>query len=142
MISNKHLFTWIDPELTDADHPLQRTTAPLEGGPNKAIKDLFRTHRGLQTEHARRAAEWKLNGLTAEPRDLWSLVRPEHYAPLRSQRRDGPVDEPIGPAMGTDFSWEDGNGVQQGWGGRSLFSAPPAGLEPATVRLTVECSAN
>ncbi len=75
LIACNHLFTWIDPELTDDEHPLQRTTSPLEGGPNKAIKDLFRTHRGLPVEHARRAAEWKLNSLTAEPPaicGLWS----------------------------------------------------------------------
>ncbi|MGW0018034.1 IS1249 family transposase [Rhodococcus sp. NPDC003382] len=119
LIADNHLFTWIDPDLTDDAHPLQRTTSPLEGGPNKAIKDLFRTHRGLPVEHARRAAEWKLNSLTAEPRDPWTLVRPEHYAPPRTQRRDAVADEPIGPTMGTDFSWEDGNGLQHGWAGRS-----------------------
>ncbi|MGW0018563.1 IS1249 family transposase [Rhodococcus sp. NPDC003382] len=119
LIAGNHLFTWIDPELTDDEHPLQRTTSPLEGGPNKAIKDLFRTHRGLPVEHARRAAEWKLNSLTAEPRDQWTLVRPEHHTPSRTTRRDTTEDEPIGPTMGTDFSWEDGNGRQQGWAGRS-----------------------
>ncbi|MCK8673928.1 IS1249 family transposase [Rhodococcus sp. HM1] len=119
LIAGNHLFTWIAPELTDDEHPLQRTTSPLEGGPNKAIKDLFRTHRGLPVEHARRAAEWKLNSLTAEPRDLWTLVRPEHHTPSRTTRRDTTEDEPIGPTMGTDFSWEDGNGRQQGWAGRS-----------------------
>lgn len=60
LITSNHLFTWIDPAITDEQHPLQRTTSPLEGGPNKALKDLFRLHRGLLTEHARRAAEWKL----------------------------------------------------------------------------------
>ena len=36
-------------------------------GPNESLKDLFRTHRGLLSELARRAAEWKLNSLTAQP---------------------------------------------------------------------------
>ncbi|GAC79574.1 hypothetical protein GM1_011_00010, partial [Gordonia malaquae NBRC 108250] len=121
LIADEHLFTWIDPRLTDDDHRLPRTTSPLEGGPNKAIKDLFRTHRGLPADHARRAAEWKLNSLTAQPRDPWSLVRTEHYNPQSARPKRTPLeDEQIGPGgYGTDFSWEDGNGIQHGWGGRS-----------------------
>lgn len=121
LIKDEHLFTWIDPRLTDQDNPLDRTTSPLEGGPNKALKDLFRDHRGLPTEHARRAAEWKLNSLTANPRDPWSLVRPEHYNPPPARPKTTPIDEEqIGPAgLDTNFSWEDGNGLQHGWGGRS-----------------------
>ncbi|TXI51987.1 IS1249 family transposase [Mycolicibacter arupensis] len=119
LIRNKQLFTWIDPELTDPGHLLPRTTSSLEGGPNRALKDLFRAHRGLPTEHARRAAEWKLNSLTATPRDPWSLVRPEHRNPPRRQHTQHLDDEPLGPTLGTEFSWEDGNGIQQGWAGRS-----------------------
>ncbi len=119
LIRNRQLFTWIDPDLTTVDQPLARTTSSLEGGPNRALKDLFRTHRGLPTEHARRAAEWKLNSLTATPADPWSLVRPEH----RHLPRHHPVelldDEPLVPVLGTNFSWEDGNGLQHGWAGRS-----------------------
>lgn len=120
LITSEHLFTWIDPTLTDDQHPLQRTTSPLEGGPNKALKDLFRDHRGLPTDHARRAAEWFLNSLTATPHDPWSLVQPAHYKPPPQRPRHTPIeDEQIGPTLGTDFSWDDGNGVQQGWVGRS-----------------------
>lgn len=120
LIADEHLFTWIDPRLTDQTTPLQRTTSPLEGGPNKALKDLFRLHRGFLTEHARRAAEWKLNSLTANPHDPWSLVRPEHHNPPPARPKQTTVeDEPTGPAFGTAFSWEDGNGIQHGWGGRS-----------------------
>lgn len=120
LITAQHLFTSIDPGLTDNDHPLPRTTSPLEGGPNKALKDLFRTHRGFLTEHARRAAEWKLNSLTAHPRRPWSLVRDEHYNPPPQRPKHTPIDnEQVGPSIGTDFSWDDGNGIQHGWGGRS-----------------------
>lgn len=95
LIADDHLFTWIDPTLTDDDHPLQRTTSPLEGGPNKA---LFRAHRGLPTEHARRAAEWKLNSLTAQPHNPWSLVRPDHYhPPPHRPQHTNPENQPIGP---------------------------------------------
>ena len=119
LIRNRHLFTWIDPELTVPNQPWPRTTSSLEGGPNKALKDLFRTHRGLPAEHARRAAEWKLNSLTACPHDPWDLVRPEHRHPPRRRVIEHLDDEPLGPILGTGFSWEDGNGLQHGWAGRS-----------------------
>lgn len=121
LIREDHLFTWLDPELQDralTEGPLARTTSSLEGGPNRALKELFRRHRGLPVEHARRAAEWKLDSLTSHPRDPWTLVRPEHYNPPPRQPSQ-PHDEPIGPTMGTNFSWEDGNGLQKGWGGRT-----------------------
>ncbi len=120
LIAREHLFTWIDPRLTGPADPLPRTTSPLEGGPNKALKDLFRNHRGLPAEHARRAAEWFLNSRTAQPRSPWSLTRPEHWNPPPKRPRHTPVsDERIGPEFGTGFSWDDGNGIQHGWAGRS-----------------------
>lgn len=63
LIRTGSLFTWLDPDLQPSERPptrrtaLPRTTSSLEGGPNKALKDLFRTHRGLPVDHARRAAE-------------------------------------------------------------------------------------
>lgn len=119
LIAQDHLFTWIDPRLIGSGTPLPRTTSPLEGGPNKALKDLFRAHRGLPAEHARRAAEWKLNSLTAHPRAPWSLVRPEHHDPPPKRPAHKPLDdEIIGPEIGTGFNWEEGNAIRQGWGGR------------------------
>lgn len=121
LITAGHLFTWIDPAITDDTHPLQRTTSPLEGGPNKAIKDLFRTHRGLPAQHARKAAEWLLNSLTATPRDPWSLVKPAHHNPPPHRPKQTPIDdEQIGPThLDQHFSWEDGNGTQHGWAGKT-----------------------
>jgi hypothetical protein len=118
LIRNQQLFTWIVPDLTNGQ-PLPRTTSTLEGGPNRALKDLFRAHRGLPVEHARRAAEWKLNSLTATPANPWALVRPEHRNPPRHRHVQHLNDEPLGPALGTEFSWEDGNGLQHGWASRS-----------------------
>lgn len=44
LIRNQNLFVWLDPDLKPADgSKIHRTTSPLEGGPNKAIKDLLRT---------------------------------------------------------------------------------------------------
>jgi hypothetical protein len=119
LIHEGSLFAWLDPELIGPDGPVwPRTTSSLEGGANKALKDLFRRHRGLPSEHARRAAEWLLNDLTEIPRDPWSLVREEHWNPPRRRPAVTPEPEP-GPRLGTSFSWEDGNGIQHGWAGRS-----------------------
>lgn len=122
LIRDRSLFTYLEPDVI-ARCPSWRqppkTTSALEGGPNKGIKDLFRSHRGLPVEHARRAAEWKLNSLTPTPRDPWTLARPEHHTPPRQQRRESTDTEPTGPTLGTGFSWEDGNGIQHGWAGRS-----------------------
>lgn len=105
VIADEQLFTWIDPRLTDETTALQRTTSPLVGGPNKALKDLFPTHRGFLTEHARRAAEWKLNSLTAHAHNPSSPVRPEHYKPPPTRPKHTPLDnEPVGPAFSTDLS--------------------------------------
>lgn len=97
---------------------VDRTTSPLEGGPNKAIKELLRAHRGMPEDHARRAVDWLLNSLTEHPRNPWDLAREEHWnpPPTRPQHQD----EPIGPTLYDNaFSWEDGNGIQHGWAGRN-----------------------
>lgn len=112
LIRSQELFTWL--EFTP---PRPRTTSPLEGGPNKAVKDLLRVHRGLPEHHARRAIEWLLNDWTEHPHQPWDLTRPHHWNPPATPRAT--TDEPIGPQPGTHFSWEDGNGIQHGWAGRS-----------------------
>lgn len=120
LIRTEALFAWLDPTLpatTLATWP--RTTSSLEGGPNRAIKELFRRHRGLPPEHARRAAEWLLNSMTEVPHDPWELVRPQHWNPPPPRPAVTPEPDPK-PQLGTSFSWEDGNGIQRGWAGRSL----------------------
>lgn len=118
LIRHENLFVWLQPELKPVDGTkIHRTTSPLEGGPNKAIKELLRTHRGLPEDHARTAVNWLLNSLTENPADPWQLAREEHWDPPRKTRP--PVNDLVGPATyDTAFSWEDGNGIQHGWGGR------------------------
>lgn len=111
LIRRQELFSWLT-----FTPPRARTTSPLEGGPNKAVKDLLRVHRGLPPDHVRRAVEWLLNSLTEFPHDPWSLARPEHWNPPPKPRPV--VEEPLGPQPGNTFSWEDGNGIQKGWAGR------------------------
>lgn len=112
LLQRDELFTW----LTAQPAPQPRTTSPLEGGPNKAVKDLLRLHRGLPEHHARRSIEWLLNSWTEHPHQPWSLARPEHWNPPKPTPRV--ADEPDGPQPGTAFSWEDGNGLRKGWAGR------------------------
>lgn len=112
LLRRNELFTWLT-----LDKPrLPRTTSPLEGGPNKAIKDLLRVHRGLPQHHAKRGIEWLLNTWSQFPHEPWSLTRPHHWQPTRPQR---PItQEPDRPQPGTAFSWEDGNRIHKGWAGR------------------------
>lgn len=111
LIRRQELFSWLD-----FTPPRARTTSPLEGGPNKAIKDLLRIHRGLPPDHARRAVEWLLDSLSEHPHEPWDPARPQHWDP---PPKPHPVhEEPLGPQHGTNFSWEDGNGIQKGWAGR------------------------
>ena len=58
LIRDNHLFTWL--ELAEDGYTIAKTTNPLEGGPNKAIKDFLRAHRGLNIDHARRGVDWLL----------------------------------------------------------------------------------
>lgn len=113
LLNRNELFTWL---TIDHTAPRPRTTSPLEGGPNKAIKDLLRLHRGLPPDHARRAVEWLLNNWTESPHQPWELARPEHWTP--SKPAPTIPNEPDGPQPGTAFSWEDGTSLQKGWAGR------------------------
>lgn len=119
LIKHQNLFIWLETDLQPANGAkIHRTTSPLEGGPNKAIKELLRAHRGMPDTHARTAVNWLLDSLTEYPRQPWTLAREEHWDPPRKQRKI--KEEPAGPALyDREFSWEDGNGVQHGWGGRS-----------------------
>ena len=116
LLRDEELFTWL---RTPAGTTIDRTTSPLEGGPNKAVKDFLRHHRGLREDRARRGVDWLLYSFTEHPQEPWSFVRPEHWQPPSKEvhTRD---EEPVGPAVyDTAFSPEDGNGVQKGWGGRA-----------------------
>ncbi|WP_271396320.1 IS1249 family transposase [Neomicrococcus lactis] len=122
LIQEHCLFTWLDTDLQpDTGEKIHRTTSPLEGGPNKAIKELLRLHRGLPEEHARTAVDWLLESLTEHPRQPWSLVKPEHLNPAqRTKNASMESDESQAPeTYSNHFSWEDGNGIQTGWAGRN-----------------------
>lgn len=118
LIIREQLFTWMT--AATADEVLPKTTSPLEGGMNTGIKELLRRHRGMTPHHAMIAIGWYLNTKTERPQDPWSLVTPAHWAPRQHKARQHTTAESIGPALyDTSFSWDDGNGIQHGWGGRS-----------------------
>lgn len=118
LIRTASLFAWLDPDLPARLEPWPRTTSSLEGGPNRAVKEILRAHRGMPISHARRAVEWKLNSLTEIPADPWAQARPEHWNPPPARPAITPIEDPA-PQIGTAFSWEDGNGLRHGWAGRS-----------------------
>ncbi|MDZ4090364.1 MAG: IS256 family transposase, partial [Arthrobacter sp.] len=62
--------------------------------------------------------DWYLYGYTESPQDPWDLVKPHHWQPRKNKTTA--AEEAVLPAhYGTAFSLEDGNGIQQGWAGRS-----------------------
>lgn len=118
LIIGEKLFTWL--AQAQPDETLPKTTNPLEGGVNTAAKELLRKHRGLTPDHAMKAIGWLLYFKTEHPADPWTLVTPEHWQPATKTTARQSLAERIGPALyDTAFSTQDGNGIQQGWGGRS-----------------------
>jgi len=118
LIADKSLFTW----LTQSHHTppeIARTTSPLEGGINAGIKDLLRRHRGMTTDHARRAVEWHLNTLTEFPKDPWELAK-HHLTNPAPEASPKPKATPLGPeTYGTGLTAEEGLWTRKGWAGRS-----------------------
>ncbi|MCT1608073.1 IS1249 family transposase [Nesterenkonia massiliensis] len=120
LIADDSLFTFLAADLNDEHSPpVARTTSPLEGWPNRAIKDLLRHHKGLTGDHARTAVDWLLNTLTEHPLDPWELAE-QHRRRAKDSTPQKPVtEEPLGPeAYGTGITAEDGLWSRKGWAGR------------------------
>ncbi|MGV2855488.1 IS1249 family transposase [Glutamicibacter sp. AGC84] len=115
LLKKDHLFQWLD--LAQPGELLPKTTSPLEGGINAGIKEQLRLHRGLTPQHSMALVRWHLYRYAENPKDPWSFVQRHHWA--EKPKRKPRAEEPIGPAVyGQHFSWEDGNGIRKGWGGR------------------------
>ena len=119
LIQTGRIFTWL--ELADEGVSVAKTTNALEGGPNKAIKDFLRHHRGLPIDHARRGVDWLLYRQTQAAKDPWTFVTAAAWEkkPPRVIERPETGRRETTSLYGTAFSIEDGNGIQKGWGGRS-----------------------
>lgn len=109
-----HLFTFLEGQFEDFGP--SRTTNRIEGGTNQPVRDLLYQHRGMPSEHQRRAVEWLLFIRSDRPTPIASLIRPEHWQPAPSRRV---VDDSIPGDYGTEITIEEGLATRQGWGGRS-----------------------
>lgn len=115
LLTENQLFQWLD--QAGESEVLPRTTSPLEGGINAGIKDQLRLHRGLTPEHSLALVRWNLYQHAENPKDPWSFVQRRHWEGKSTPKPT--KEEPLGPVLyDNKFSWDDGNGVQKGWGGR------------------------
>lgn len=110
-----HLFTYLDPGLPPGCPP---TTNRIEGAINAQLRALALHHRGMPANHLRHAV------------DLWIYLHAEGQHPVHTliptatantaSPHPHELDDAQGPTpYDTAFSWEDGNGIQHGWAGRS-----------------------
>ena len=60
------LFAFCEPARAK-DGPLPSTTNRLEGGADARVKETVRRHRGMTEAHMRRACEWAVHMLSADP---------------------------------------------------------------------------
>ena len=119
LLQRDQLFTWLTARTSPAE-VLPRATSRLEGQYNKPIKDLMRAHRGMSEPHATVAIAWFLYVRTEQALEPWKLVAPHHWQTPNQRRVVSTTNDTGAPALfDTNFSWEDGNGIQHGWGGRS-----------------------
>lgn len=110
------LFTYLDPELADLN--TSSTTNRIEGGANHPFKDLLRRHRGMTSNHQRRAAQWWCYLHSTKPKPPAALIQPEHWQPPPPETIT--IDEPTGPASyDTATTAEEGLWTRTGWAGRS-----------------------
>ena len=121
VMANAHkagtLFTYLDPAFSD--FKASSTTNQIEGGINAQLRELLRRHRGMSSEHQRRAVQWWLVMHQANPPAPITYVRPEHYTPRQETSTPHAEDSTAPKVLDTAFSPEDGNGIQHGWAGRS-----------------------
>lgn len=109
------LFTYLREDLDGLD--ISSTTNRIEGAANAGIKDLLRRHRGMTSDHQRRAAEWYCHLRSTKPAPPATLIRPEHYKPAPTTVIITDDDEVPG-GYGTTATAEEGLWARTGWAGR------------------------
>ncbi|NON70858.1 IS1 family transposase [Corynebacterium ulcerans] len=72
-------FQFTEPAITISDVALPYRTSHLGDDISADIKNLFRTHRGITHEHARRMVEWYLNSKTEFPFIPERIIKHEHW---------------------------------------------------------------
>lgn len=119
LIRDDQLFTWLG--LAKAGVKVARTTNPLEGGSNGAVKEFLRLCKGLTADHAGRGVDWLLYLQTEAARDPWDFVTSAARTkkPRRTAAEADASRRETKSLYGTSFSVKDGNGIQKVWDGRS-----------------------
>lgn len=120
LIRDQSLFTFLDNAyLNKKTRTVERTTSRLEGGPNRAVKDLLRHHKGLTGLHALQAVDWLLNSLTEQPYDPWHLAKTQGKLNALPSKSVTAEAEQLGPeTYGTAATAEEGLWNRKGWAGR------------------------
>jgi hypothetical protein len=108
-------FTYLDEQFDGLN--ISSTTNRIEGGTNRPIKDLLRRHRGMTSEHQRRAVEWWAYLHSTHPKNPWTFARPEHWQPPAPAIVTD--DDPIPGDYGTTPTAEEGLWARKGWAGRT-----------------------
>ena len=107
------LFTYLD-----TDCP--KTTSRLEGGINAQIKATLRHHRGMTTDHRKRAAEWVLIERAGHLSTAMTVLDPHanntrDWAPSPQSQSNDPAP---GPALyDNGITAEEGLWHRTGWAG-------------------------
>jgi len=109
-------FTYLDNQFDGL--AISSTTNRIEGGVNRQVKELLSRHRGMNSEHQRRACEWWLYLHSANPEPATALIKPEHWQPLIEPEpvieSDGPSEDDRGVATAEEGLW-----IRKGWAGRN-----------------------
>lgn len=82
VLQREHLFTFLSPQLTGLG--VSATTNMIERAINSGIRATLFHHRGMTTEHQRRAVEWFCwaHADQASRPSLSALIVAEHYQPV------------------------------------------------------------
>ena len=120
LVKRKHLFTFLEPEFVGLG--ISSTTNRIEGGINSPIKDLLKRHRGMPSDHQRRAIDWFCYLHSTNPKPPISFIREENYQPKETLIKPVETPDEIPGDWGTRINLEDGGEgiwIQKGWAGRS-----------------------
>ncbi len=105
------LFTYVS-------HGNSRTTSPLEGGINNAIRHVLRAHRGMTEPHMKRAAEWFLT-LHETPLNRAHELIPNPSSTPATDHYDNTEELPEQGLYDTSLTAEEGLWTRSGWAGRT-----------------------
>lgn len=115
VIRSGHLFTFLDPQLTDLQVP--SSTNGIEGGTNAQMRLLLLHHRGMPEEHQRRAIEWWLYPHSERP-DPGRVLTEHQHQPVNAPRPQLSDPDPGPTLYDTALSADEGLWLRSGWAGR------------------------